>query len=125
MPEMLVLAPLRYRRPFLTHGRNSGGGRHASWSESPIANLIPETIVEEEPVTGIEAEMRIEDRKFPAFEGFDFSTLRKHTTNKVIPNPGAEAAASAAHPSRSLGLHRVGRSACSGSHSPAALLLCG
>lgn len=72
----------------------SGGGRYASWSESPIANLIPVTIVEEEPVTGIEAEMRIEDRKFPPFEGFDFSTLRIHTINKVILKPGAKVAAS-------------------------------
>jgi len=71
-----------------------GGGRFASWSESPIADLIPVDMVQEEPVTGIEARMRIEDRKFSPFEGFDFSTFRIHMINKVTPKPGAKVAAS-------------------------------
>lgn len=72
----------------------AGGGRFASWSESPIAHLIPVTMLEEEPVTGIEAKMRIEDRMFSPFEGFDFSTFRVHTISKVTPKQGAEVAAS-------------------------------
>jgi hypothetical protein len=60
-----------------------------SWSESAIAHLIPVTVAEEGLVADIDAEVRIRDRKFPPFEGFDFRTFRVHTITMVAPKPGA------------------------------------
>lgn len=74
----------------------SGGPGQASWSGSPIADILPIDTEEVKLVNGIEARVKIKDRGFPPFKGFDFSTFPKiEALTSVTPKPGAKVAATA------------------------------
>ena len=71
------------------------GPPHTPWPDSAIAHLLPVEVVAEERVTGVEAGMRIRDKKLDLFQGIDFSSFRIHSITKVTPRPGARVAATA------------------------------
>ncbi|MGQ9586521.1 MAG: glutamine amidotransferase [Anaerolineae bacterium] len=74
----------------------SGGPGLASWSGSPITDILPVDTEEVKLVKGMEAGVKIKDRGFPPFKGFDFSTFpRIQAVTRVVPKPGAKVAAAA------------------------------
>ena len=74
----------------------SGGPGLASWCGSPIADILPVDIEEVKLMKGMEARVKIKDRGFAPFKGFDFSTFpRIRAVTAVTPKPGAKVAATA------------------------------
>jgi len=72
-----------------------------SWSKSPIADIPPICVENMTYLRGIEARIRIEDRNFPSFKGFDFSSFPKiNSIVDVTANPGARVVATARHEGR-------------------------
>jgi hypothetical protein len=67
-----------------------------SWWGSPIADILPIDMEDVALVQGMEARVKIKDRGFSPFKGFDFSTFpRIEAVVGVTAKPGAKVAATA------------------------------